>query len=104
MLPHGVELVVGRGRLPAHARLHVTPAALALVGREMLVHAAERHELLRRVVAEDGRIGLVHEQRLPVPVNQDPLDRALDEVPESILAVLELDPELGVLGHQPAPP
>ena len=95
-----VELVLAGRGLAAHAGLHVAAAAFALVGGNVILHAAQRHQLLGRVVAEDGGVGTVEEQRRPVPVDENPLDRALDEVAEAVLAVLELYSEFRVRCHQ----
>ncbi len=89
ILAHRVVLVGIRGRLSAHPVVAELAQALELVGRDQPLHGADGKQLVDGVVAVDAGIGLVDEQRRPVPVNEYALDGSFDQVAELLFALLE---------------
>ena len=87
VLAHPLELV-GRWRLFAtQARLRVAVEACLVAGRDDGVFGHHFDDLPRAVVPEDVGIGLVGEDGIEPPGDEDSLNRALEQAAEALLAL-----------------
>ncbi len=78
-----------RGGLALEPGVTIVAQTCMLVGRQQAPYRFQGEDFIGRLIPVNLRKGLVHKKRLPVAVDQNPGNRALDKITKVLLALTQ---------------